>query len=195
MYPRKEVAIQIIEAGRLSNPNLWVIHSYEVAKCAEKIAIHLGLDSEKAYVLGLLHDIGKSTGNYHFRHISQGYYDMMKLNFDEVARICLTHSFPTHSIDTYIGNFDVDNEVVKDIESKLLRIEFDIYDELIQLCDCLAGATVVDMKERMEDCKRRYGSYPLENQLAYFDLKNKFEKRCSCNVYELVTDNSKLWGK
>ena len=38
---------------------------------------------------------------------------------------------------------------------------YDEYDRLIQLCDSLAGADgVMDIIERMEDVRRRYGDYP-----------------------------------
>ena len=40
-------------------------------------------------------------------------------------------------------------------------IVLDEYDRLIQLCDSIAGAEgVLDIEERMNDVKRRYGFYP-----------------------------------
>ena len=34
---------------------------------------------------------------------------MKSLGYDEVAKICLTHSFNNHTVDEYIGKFDVSN--------------------------------------------------------------------------------------
>ena len=54
------------------------------------------MDAEKAYVLGLLHDIGRKFGVRHLGHVSDGYRFMMSLGYDEAAKICLTHSFNNH---------------------------------------------------------------------------------------------------
>lgn len=66
------------------------------------------MDVKKAYIIGLLHDIGRKFGIKHFAHISDGYKYMMSLGYDEVAKICLTHSFNNKTTDEYIGNFDMD---------------------------------------------------------------------------------------
>ena len=58
---------------------------------------HPALDLDAAYVLGLLHDIGRSEGGPHVpdvRHILDGHRLMLERGFDDCARICLTHSFP-----------------------------------------------------------------------------------------------------
>lgn len=44
-----------------------------MACLAEKIADKMGIDSEKAYVLGLLHDIGRRNGKMEARHALEGY--------------------------------------------------------------------------------------------------------------------------
>ena len=46
--------------GLLFNPGPWGKHCLTAAHCAEKIASACGdMDVEKAYILGLLHDIGR----------------------------------------------------------------------------------------------------------------------------------------
>lgn len=58
-----------------------------------KIASACGdMDVEKAYILGLLHDIGRKFGVRHLGHVYDGYVYMKSLGYDEVAKICLTHS-------------------------------------------------------------------------------------------------------
>ena len=52
---------KILEEAGQCNFGPWVNHSRITAKCAEKIAkLCENLDSEKAYILGLLHDIAES---------------------------------------------------------------------------------------------------------------------------------------
>ena len=59
MYPKKEIALSELEIAGNMNPGPWTDHSKNVAKAASLIAEHCeGLDSEKAFVYGMLHDIG-----------------------------------------------------------------------------------------------------------------------------------------
>ena len=112
------------------------------------------MDAEKAYVLGLLHDIGRKFGVRHLGHVSDGYTYMMRLGYDEVAKICLTHSFNNHTVDEYIGKLDVSGEEMEMIKTELARTVYDDYDRLIQLCDSLAGAEgVLDIEDRMNDVR------------------------------------------
>ena len=77
------------------------------AYCAEMIARECeGMDPDKAYILGLLHDIGRRFGVRHLGHVSDGYSYMVELGYDEAARVCLTHSFQDQTTVVYIGNFD-----------------------------------------------------------------------------------------
>lgn len=86
----------------------------------------------------------------HLGHVSDGYTYMMSLGFDEVARVCLTHSFHNQTTDEYIGRFDTTEEELELIQKELSRVTFDEYDLLIQLCDSLAGAEgVLDIEEKM----------------------------------------------
>ena len=56
-YPDRKQAEQILAEAERCNPGPWGNHSRTAAHCAEKIALYSGMDPEKAYVLGLLHDI------------------------------------------------------------------------------------------------------------------------------------------
>ena len=59
MLPTREEALKLIRDGLLFNPGPWGEHCLTAAHCAEKIASACGdMDVEKAYILGLLHDIG-----------------------------------------------------------------------------------------------------------------------------------------
>lgn len=145
----------------------------------------------KYYVLGLLHDIGRKFGVRHLGHVSDGYAYMMCLGYDEAAKICLTHSFNNHTINEYIGKFDVSDEEMKMIKTELARTVYDDYDRLIQLCDSLAGAEgVLEIEDRMNDIKKRYGSYPQDKWDSNMRLKRYFEKKMKKDIYLVCEKDS-----
>ncbi len=187
MLPTREEAEALLQEAESCNPGPWGNHSRVAAHCAKKIAEACGMDAEKAYILGLLHDIGRKFGVRHLGHVSDGYCYMKSLGYDEAAKICLTHSFHDKTTNGYIGKFDTSEEELDLIRSELSRIEFDDYDRLIQLCDALAGAEgVLDIEDRMGDVKRRYGFYPQEKWDSNLRLKAYFEEKAHKNIYEIV---------
>lgn len=188
MIPSREEAERIIREAEAINPGPWGDHCRVAAHCAERIAARCeGMDPDKAYVVGLLHDIGRRFGGRHLGHVADGYSYMMSLGYDEVARICLTHSFNNLSLDGYIGKIDTTEEEFALIQTELARIHMDDYDRLIQLCDALAGAEgVLDIEERMGDVKRRYGYYPEDKWNINLELKKWFEDRMNADLYVVV---------
>lgn len=188
MKPTRAEAEKLLREAEQQNPGPWGNHSRVAAHCAEKIAERCdGLDAEKAYVLGLLHDIGRRFGTRHLGHVSDGYTYMRSLGYDEVAKICLTHSFNNQSVEEYIGKFDTSDEELELIHASLRKITMDDYDRLIQLCDSLAGSEcVLDMEERMGDVKKRYGCYPQEKWDSNIRLKEYFEKKVGKSIYDVV---------
>lgn len=188
MYPtRQEAERLLIEAGKC-NPGPWEDHSRVTALCAEKIARACrDMDVQKAYVLGLLHDIGRKFGVKHLGHVYDGWKYMLECGYDEAARICLSHSFNEGKLEDYIGNFDISKQQIEEIRQALCGIEFDEYDKLIQLCDSIASADgVVDMEERMNDVKKRYGLYPQSKWDKNMELKRYFEQKSGSDIYEIV---------
>lgn len=188
MLPTREKAEELLKEAEKCNPGTWGNHSRVAAHCAERIAAECDdLDSNKAYILGLLHDIGRKFGVRHLGHVSDGYSYMMSLGYDEVAKICLTHSFNSQTTDEYIGKFDTTDEELKMIQDALKTVTMDEYDILIQLCDSLAGSEcVLDIEERMSDVKRRYGSYPQEKWNCNLALKKYFEEKIGRDIYVVV---------
>ena len=187
MYPDRDKAEEILKEAEGCNPGPWGDHSRTAAHCAEKIAEASGLDPKKAYVLGLLHDIGRKFGVRHLGHVSDGYTYMMSLGYDEVARVCLTHSFNNKTTDEYIGRFDTSDEELRLIQTELEKVTLDDYDRLIQLCDSLAGSEgVMNIEDRMNDVKRRYGNFPQEKWDSNIKLKEYFEDRMGKDVYEVA---------
>ena len=141
MLPTREEALKLIRDGLLFNPGPWGEHCLTAAHCAEKIASACGdMDVEKAYILGLLHDIGRK--------------------------------------------FDVTDEELTIIKTELAKTIYDEYDRLIQLCDCLAGAEgVLDIENRMNGVKKRYGFYPQDKWNSNMNLKQYFEGKMNKDIY------------
>lgn len=189
MYPnilQAQAALQ--EAGRM-NPGPWTEHSRYVAQAAKSIAEAVGLDGEKAYVCGLLHDIGRRNGVSAMRHVIDGYDYTMAQGWDEVARICLSHSFPVQDIEKDIARKDITPEQYAFIDQYLKTVEYDDYDRLIILCDSLAEAAgFCILEKRFVDTTRRYGVFPftVERWNAVFDIRDELEKRAGQSIYRLL---------
>lgn len=192
MLPTREEAEKVLKEAESCNPGPWGNQSRVAAHCAEKIALECDdMDSNKTYILGLLHDIGRKFGVRHMGHVSDGYSYMMSLGYDEVAQICLTHSFNNQTTDEYIGKFDTTDTELKMIQDALKSVVIDEYDRLIQLCDSLAGTEgVLDIEERMRDVKRRYGSYPQAKWNYNLALKKHFEEKMGKDIYTVVDKDS-----
>ena len=77
------------------------------------------------------------------------------------------------------------------IEDELPKVTMDDYDRLIQLCDALAGSEgILDIEERMNDVKARYGFYPQSKWDSNIGLKVYFEKKTKRNIYDVVEKES-----
>ena len=63
MLPSRLEAEKELEVAGQLNPGPWVQHSLNTGRAAQCIAEKCeGLEPEKAYVLGILHDIGRWVG-------------------------------------------------------------------------------------------------------------------------------------
>lgn len=188
MLPTRKEAQALLCAAGQTNPGPWTDHSRLVARCAQAIAGACGLDRERAYVLGLLHDIGRDEGVYDLYHVWRGWSRMNVLGYGEVARVCLTHSFQLQDVASYMGRHDVSAEQLAQLKTALAAVEYDDYDKLIQLCDTLAGTRYMVLEQRMVDVALRYGLAPktLDKWRATLALKAAFDARCGKDLYELL---------
>lgn len=180
-------------------PGAWKQHSLSVGRNARLIAEKVeGMDADKAYVMGVLHDIGRRAGITGIRHIFDGYDYMLSLGQPEIARICLTHSFPIKDVNTFFGKYDCSSEQKKFLEEFLEKSEYDNYDILIQLCDAISlpnGACI--MEKRLVDVALRHGlpDFTLDKWKAFMNTKKHFDELCGCSVYTLlpnVLENSSM---
>ncbi len=194
MLPNRKIALSELELAGKMNPGPWTDHSMNVAKAAELIAEACGLDREKAFVCGLLHDIGRRTGIAAVRHIIDGYDYAMSKGWDEAARVCLTHSFPIKDIDADIGKKDITAEQYNFIKAFIENIEYDDYDKLIILCDSLADANgFCILEKRFVDTTRRYGIFPftVDRWNKTIEFKEYFEKMIGRSIYTLLPNIEK----
>lgn len=147
------------------------------------------MDRDKAYVLGLLHDIGRRVGVVGERHLIEGYRFCMAKGWNDVAKICITHSYVIQDVETAIGAWDVPETDYVFAKEFIRRAEYDDYDRLVQLCDSLATADGFCLLEkRFVDVARRYGvnEHVVARWNATFDIKEDFEKRMGCSIYDTL---------
>ncbi|EPY6471011.1 HDOD domain-containing protein [Clostridium sporogenes] len=191
-YPDKNTAIKVLEQAEKLNPGSWKQHSEFVALACKNIAKHCtDMDSDKAYVLGLLHDIGRRVGVVSERHMVAGYQYCMEQGWDEVAKICVTHSFIIQDIDSAIGKWDVTKEEYELTKNIINSAVYDDYDLLVQLSDALALSTGFCLLEkRFVDVACRYGvnEYTIARWKKTIEIKGYFEEKMKCSIYDILPD-------
>ena len=193
MLPTKEEALNELRIAGELNPGPWTKLSENVGIAARNIAQKIeGLDEDKAYIIGVLHDIGRRVGIVDIpTHVYEGYKFCMEKGWDEAARICMTHSY-LRMKDEF--NYEPDSDVEKEIKNYIIDCETDDYDRLIQLCDALAvDYGFVILEKRFVDVTRRYGIMEeyIKGWEVAFDIKEHFEEMMGCSIYDVLPDVGK----
>lgn len=158
-------------------------------------------NEDKAYIVGILHDIGRRVGIVNIpKHVYEGYRFCSEKGWDEAAKICMTHSYVL--LKDEFGSEPSSNEE-KIIKEYIMNCDADDYDRLIQLCDALAADYgFVIIEKRFVDVARRYGimEHTLNKWNKTFEIKDYFEKVMGCSVYDVLPDigrttllSSPLW--
>lgn len=175
------------------NPGPWVAHSVNVARAAQLIAQrHPDLDPDRAYILGLLHDIGRREGVTGMRHVIDGYTFLRDLGYEHAARIALTHSFPYQEPHAVFGAWDCTAAEFALLSDALMAITYDDYDRLLQLCDALAlpqGFCLIE--KRLIDVFLRYAQQGVGPDVhtkfqQVFATQRHFEAIIGCSIYQLL---------
>ena len=197
MELNKQNAEQALKEASDSNPGAWVDHSRYVAEACKQIALRCkNLSAERAYLFGLLHDIGRYAGVSSEKHLIDGYRYCMERDWEKAAQICISHAFMIQDVNTSIGQFDVSNEDYLFIKEFVENAVYDDYDRLVQLCDALALPTGFCLLEkRFVDVTIRYGIHPatIDRWKKILEIKGCFEKEIGCSVYTVlpgVVENS-----
>lgn len=186
---RKQAEAFLAEAAQL-NSGSWVPHCRLAALAAEAIASHdSALDPDSAYVLGLLHDIGRREGIYQMRHSIDGFNFLNQQGYPDAARVCVTHHFVLPEFNKGLGTPDCSPAEERFLSDYLATLEYTLYDELIQLSDALAmPAGFCLVETRLVDVALRYGvdAYTLPRWQAYLKIKRKFEETIGQSIYDVL---------
>jgi hypothetical protein len=188
--PKLEEANMLLEEAGKLNPGPWINHSKYVAESARLIALETKeLNPKTAYILGLLHDIGRREGVTDMHHIISGYNFLKEKEFNDVARVCMTHPFFVKKIECYSGKWDCSESEIEFIKDYLRNIEFDDYDKLIQFCDTIALPTGFCLIEkRMVDVVIRYGfnDLTIDKWKITMKIKQYFEDKIGKSIYSIL---------
>lgn len=188
--PDLATAEALLSEAETMNPGPWVAHSRNVALAAKFVAEkHPDLDPERAYTLGLLHDIGRRSGPNKDRHILDGYEYLLELGYPDAARIALTHSFVIPNLLSLQGDWDGTPKEWERLRLALALAQPTEEDRLLQLCDTLALADgFCTIQERVVDVALRYSvnEHTPAKWRAQLDLKNHFDQVCGLNLYCLL---------
>ena len=184
-------AAALLDWAHAQNPGPWRAHSLHVARAAGDIAEKCGMDGERAWVLGALHDVGRYEGVRGLHHAVAGYALLMEKGDPGAARVCVTHSFPDGRLEHFNGRRDVSPEEEVFLRRFLAENVPDDFDRLIQLCDAICTAQgVCLMEKRLVDVALRHGLEPGldEKWRAFLNLRRDFERRMGASVYSLFDE-------
>lgn len=186
----KQTAEAALQEAVQANPGAWVAHSRYVAEACKNIAAHCkNLSAEKAYIYGLIHDIGRYAGVTSERHLIDGYRYCMERGWEKAAQICISHAFVIQDIDTSIGRFDMSDDDYLFMKKFVENAVYDDYDRLVQLCDALALPTGFCLLEkRFVDVTIRYGFHPatIERWKKVLEIKTLFEQQIGFPIYDVL---------
>jgi putative nucleotidyltransferase with HDIG domain len=185
----RDEAIRELEIAGEMNPGPWIQHSYTVAKAAELITSKTDkYDQEKAFVYGLLHDIGRRNGYSYIKHVIDG-YEHLREKDRKAAYICLSHSFPNKDIREYQGIIDIDTNRLKYLEQELVSCDYDYYDKLIILMDSYCSIDqYVKLACRWIDVSIRYGinNYTVEKWKKTYKMRDEINLECNLSIEEIL---------
>jgi len=188
--PDLQQAEELLEEAKALNPGVWINHSIYVAKAARLISERCpDMDETVAYILGLLHDIGRRTGATGMRHVIDGYLFLMEKGFADAARICMTHTFSFKDIQAIYGKWNCSAEELIIIQDYIKKVTYDDYDLLIQLCDSLAlPVGFCLLEKRFVDTALKYGTNNLTvaKWKSVLELKDYFERKIGCSIYGIL---------
>ncbi|MBR3133718.1 MAG: HD domain-containing protein [Clostridia bacterium] len=187
----KEDAIKLLEEAERINPGRWIEHSKNVGEASRRIAEKLNLDTEKAEVLGLIHDIGKRDGE-HVHHVINGYKFLKEKGYDvEYANICITHSYLNNDINCTAGGVPSPQSDGYEFRKEFVKNhEYTIYEKIINICDLICTNKFMTLEQRLIEIMTRRG---VDTNTVYHitesrKLKKYFDDLLGYNLYGLFPE-------
>lgn len=166
-------------------------HCIAVGACASIIASVCGLDIVKAGLMGYCHDMGKFVSSEEKEktfHGITGYEFFKNRGEDELAQICLTHSFPNLDFDIEeYKSYGAEN--IQKAKELLKTITLTDYDLIIQISDLLVINGYSHLKDRMNFIENKYKIEHKHILIKYRNavkLKRYIEKKYNCNLYKIL---------
>lgn len=154
--------------GARRNTSNWINHCLNVGVVCKNLGTSLNLDADKAFALGILHDVGRKKSQK-FDHTIKGFEYLVDLSYEDEAFACLTHSFVNGgrcaSNEKAEEGFYLDNEgnphfmddaVKDDITVFLENYEYNDYDLILNIADLVAtSSNIATIEERLKDIATR----------------------------------------
>ena len=159
-----------INDGKM-NKSSSIGHSLLEGKLAGEFAEKLGLDAEKAKIMGILHDYGRKE-THTLSHVIRGYELLVDEGWEEEAIACLTHSFLAGGRCACNSkaeeSFYIDDDGTPrweegtdkdDITKFLENYKYSKYDIILNIADLMATSTeIVSPYDRLADIATRRNS-------------------------------------
>ena len=163
------------------NASSWISHCLYEGEVASDLASSMGLDSDTARKIGILHDVGRRF-DHSFIHTIKGYEYLVDSGYEDEAICCLTHSFlPIPKNGEYKGNrcascdpasegfyIDESGEGVfeegarkDDMTLFLEEYQYNMYDIILNISDLMAMSSgIVSPYDRVQDIYSRKAPDP-----------------------------------
>ncbi len=181
-----ETALKLICKYKREDNIYRINHSICVGKCAEKIAKALGINSDKAKTLGLLHDIGKVIDATK-SHTVFGYEYLKSLGLsEEYCSVCLTHSYLNNDYKCTAGQ-PID---VKFRTEYVKNHNYTVYDKIINISDLICTDKIIGLDKRIIQIiiSRGTSENTQYHIIESYKLKKEFDDLLGHNLYELFPE-------
>jgi uncharacterized domain HDIG len=184
----RDVKELLREANEKTNDDRWIKHSICVGETARTIANELKLNGEYANILGCIHDIGKMGQTDFTDHDILGYELLKERGYDECfARICMTHSYIKGDYTCVAGGIPEEHPYRTEL---IKERPYNIYEEIINLCDLMCTTERMPMEKRLLDLVIRKG---VHNNTKHFlegaiKLKEEYDEYLGFDLYGLFPE-------
>lgn len=144
----------------------WYAHSLQVSGAACRLAGLISqrghaVDVEQVTVLGLLHDLGRSSG-HGVRHGIEGYLLARAEGHEEEGRICLLHMLKGHSLEQGVElGMLTEHERQELLKTGQEFGRFSLEEKIVCVADAMmSDPGLVRIEEKYANVRRRYGPLP-----------------------------------